>query len=306
MVTRAFAPDGYRRGIAGAISSPHPARRPGSAGGRGVLRHARTRVAVDRGRGDGSVGAGPGRTTGWSVTPAYFVERHGLIIIIALGEAIVGVGAGAEAALPRPSVVTAVLLAVLIAAGLWWSYFGHLRGGAERRLRGTTDRERSRFARDSYTYLHLPLVAGVVFFALGVHEAVAAPGEPLPLLPVVALAGGVAMFYVGDVAYRWRDHHQLATGRLVAAVGAASLIPVAVVAPAVSALAGLTSSACCTPAGNSGTTRQSGRSTTPDRPVPSPRRLSNYGLGLLTGRCFAGARRRRHGAVATRVSPGAG
>ena len=57
-------------------------------------------------------------TTGWSVTPAYFVERHGLIIIIALGEAIVGVGAGAEAALPRPSVVTAVLLAVLIAAVL--------------------------------------------------------------------------------------------------------------------------------------------------------------------------------------------
>ena len=179
-------------------------------------------------------------TTGWSVTPAYFVERHGLIIIIALGEAIVGVGAGAEAALPRPSVVTAVLLAVLIAAGLWWSYFGYLRGGAERRLRGTTDRERSRLARDSYSYLHLPLVAGVVFFALGVHEAVAAPGEPLPLLPAVALAGGVAMFYVGDVAYRWRDHHQLATGRLVAAVGAASLIPVAVVAPALAALAGLT------------------------------------------------------------------
>lgn len=248
-------------------------------------------------------GAGPGRTTGWSVTPAYFVERHGLIIIIALGEAIVGVGAGAEAALPRPSVVTAVLLAVLIAAGLWWSYFGHLRGGAERRLRGTTDRERSRLARDSYTYLHLPLVAGVVFFALGVHEAVAAPGEPLPLLPVVALAGGVAMFYVGDVAYRWRDHHQLATGRLVAAVGAASLIPVAVVAPAVSALAGLTSSACCTPAGNSGTTRQSGRSTTPDRPVPSPRRLSNYGLGLPHRTVFCRgspteARRSRHARVA--------
>ncbi|GAA3671629.1 hypothetical protein GCM10022376_09160 [Yimella lutea] len=99
-------------------------------------------------------------TTGWSVTPAYFVERHGLIIIIALGEAIVGVGAGAEAALARPRVVTAVLLAVLIAAGLWWSYFGYLRGGAERRLRGTTGRERSRLARDSYSYLHLPLVAG--------------------------------------------------------------------------------------------------------------------------------------------------
>ena len=60
------------------------------------------------------------------------------------------------------------------------------------------------------------------------------------MLPAVALAGGVAVFYVGDVAYRWRDHHQLATGRLMAAVGAASLILVAAVAPALAALAGLT------------------------------------------------------------------
>ncbi|WP_142026023.1 low temperature requirement protein A [Blastococcus colisei] len=179
-------------------------------------------------------------TAGWAVAPAYFVERHGLIVIIALGEAIVEVGAGAEDSLGRPSVVTAVLLAVLIAAGLWWSYFGYLRGGAERRLRATGNRERARLARDSYSYLHLPLVAGVVFFALGVHEAVAGAAEPLALLSAVALAGGVALFFVGDVAYRWRDHHQLAAGRLLAAVGAAALIPVAVVVPALAALAGLT------------------------------------------------------------------
>ena len=179
-------------------------------------------------------------TAGWSVAPAYFVERHGQIIIIALGEAIVEVGAGADDSLERPGVVTAVLLAVLIAAGLWWSYFGYLRGGAERRLRGTGNRERARLARDSYSYLHLPLVAGVVFFALGVHEAIAGAAEPLPLLPAVALAGGVALFFVGDVAYRWRDHHQLAAERLLAAVGATALIPVAVFVPALAALAGLT------------------------------------------------------------------
>jgi low temperature requirement protein LtrA len=179
-------------------------------------------------------------TAGWSVAPAYFVERHGQIIIIALGEAIVEVGTGAESSLGRPVVVTAVLLAVLIAAGMWWSYFGYLRGGAERRLRGTGNRERARLARDSYSYLHMPLVAGVVFFALGVHEAVADAVEPLPLLPAVALAGGVALFFAGDVAYRWRDHHQLATSRLLAAVGSAALIPVAAFAPVLAALAGLT------------------------------------------------------------------
>ncbi|MFJ8029926.1 low temperature requirement protein A [Streptomyces sp. NPDC096032] len=179
-------------------------------------------------------------TAGWGVAPGYFVERHGQIIIIALGEAIVQVGAGAEHSLGRLSVVTAVLFAVLIAAGLWWSYFGYLRGGAERRLRGTRNGERARLARDSYSYLHLPLVAGVVFFALGVHEAVAGADEPLPLLPAVALAGGVALFFAGDVAYRWRDHHQLAVDRLLAALGAAAVIPVAGVAPALAALAGLT------------------------------------------------------------------
>jgi low temperature requirement protein LtrA len=179
-------------------------------------------------------------TAGWSVAPAYFVERHGQIIIIALGEAIVQIGAGAESSLGRPAVVTALLLAVLIAAGLWWSYFGYLRGGAERRMRGSGSRERVRLARDSYSYLHLPLVTGVVFFALGVHRAVADAAEPLASLPAVALAGGVALFFVGDVAYRWRDHHQLAGGRLLAGVGSAALIPVATLAPALAALAGLT------------------------------------------------------------------
>ena len=178
-------------------------------------------------------------TAGWNVAPAYFVERHGLVLIIALGEAIVAVGAGAEASLARPSVIAAALLAVLIAAGLWWSYFGYVRDGAERRLRGTADRERARLARDSYSYLHLPLVAGVVFFALGVHEAVARPTEQLSLLPAVALAGGVALFFTGDVAYRWRDHHQLAAARLLAGVVAAALIPVALMAPAVAVLIGL-------------------------------------------------------------------
>jgi low temperature requirement protein LtrA len=178
-------------------------------------------------------------TTGWSVAPAYFVERHGLIIIIALGEAIREVGTGAQHSLRLPGVVIAVLLGVLIAAGLWWSYFGYLLGGAERRLRGTGHRERARRARDSYSYLHLPLVAGVLFFAFGAHEAVADAAEPLPLFPAVALAGGVALFFVGDVAYRWRDHHQLATGRLIAAVAATALIAVDVSAPALAALAGL-------------------------------------------------------------------
>ncbi|MCE0766999.1 low temperature requirement protein A [Pseudonocardia kujensis] len=179
-------------------------------------------------------------TDGWRVAPSYFVERHGLVVIIALGEAIVEVGAGAEENLARPGVLVGVVLAVLIAAGLWWSYFGYIRAGAERRLRGAEGQDRARLARDSYSYLHLPLVAGVVFFALGVHEAVAGVDEPLPLLPALALAGGVALFFAADVGYRWRDHHQLATDRVLAALAAAAVIPLAMFAPALAALATLT------------------------------------------------------------------
>lgn len=149
-------------------------------------------------------------TTGWSVTPGTSWSGTGLTIISRWVRRSSGVGAGAEASLTRPGVVTPAPLAVLIAAGLWWSYFGYLRGGTQRRLSGTADRELARLARASYSYLHLPLVAGVVFFALGVHEAVRGPGEPLPLFPAVALTGGVAVFFAGDVAYRWRDKHQIA------------------------------------------------------------------------------------------------
>ena len=174
---------------------------------------------------------------GWRVLPSYFVERHGQIIIIALGEAIVAVGAGAGDALARPGVLTAMVLGVLVSAALWWAYFGNIRTGAEQLMRSVRGVQRARLARDSYSYLHLALMAGIVYFALGVHETVAHPDQPLDLLPAVALCGGVALFFAGDVAYRWRDHHQLATDRLLAAVAALVVVPLALAMPALVALA---------------------------------------------------------------------
>lgn len=149
---------------------------------------------------------------GLRVLPRYFVDRHGLIIIIALGESIALVGTGAEGDLSQPGVLAAVVLAVLIAGQLWWSYFG-LADAAQARLLSTPAEERTRLARDAYSYLHLLIVAGIVFFALGVHVAIDNVVDPLHLLPAVALTGGVALAYAGDVAYRWRDHHRLATDR---------------------------------------------------------------------------------------------
>ncbi|WP_232004812.1 low temperature requirement protein A [Mycobacterium sp. ACS1612] len=175
---------------------------------------------------------------GFRVSPSYFVSRHGSIIIIALGEAIVELGAGATD-LHRIEVIAALVLGVAIMATFWWTYFG-LTGGAEQRLEQATGTERAHLARDAYSYLHLPLVAAVMLFAVGAHGAVAHATAPLPLLSASALAGGMALFYLGDVAYRWRDHRQVPVDRTAAGLAAAATLPVLLHVPAIGALGLLT------------------------------------------------------------------
>src|SRR6185295_9494297 len=98
--------------------------------------------------------------------------------------------------LPPPCVFGAVVLGVLISASLWWTYFG-LTVGAELRMQRTSAVDRPRLARDAYSYLHLhlPLVAGIIFFAVGARVSIEHIGEPLAPLPALALTGGVALFY---------------------------------------------------------------------------------------------------------------
>lgn len=175
---------------------------------------------------------------GFRVSPSYFVSRHGSIIIIALGEAVVELGAGATD-LHRLEVIAALVLGVAIMATFWWTYFG-LAGGAEQRLEQTRGDERARLARDAYSYLHLPMVAGIMLFAVGAHAAVAHATAPLPMLPAVALAGGMATFYLSDVAYRWRDHGQIPIDRALTGCAAAAVLPVLLTVPAIAALGVLT------------------------------------------------------------------
>ncbi len=99
----------------------------------------------------------------------HFVERHGLIIIIALGESIVAVGVGAVGLELRVGAVLAAVPGVVLAAGLWWAYFDYVALAAERRQIGAQRRERAALARDSYSYLHLPIVAGIVLVAQGLE-----------------------------------------------------------------------------------------------------------------------------------------
>jgi low temperature requirement protein LtrA len=169
---------------------------------------------------------------GWKLVPGHFAERHGLIIIIALGESIVAIGVGAEVGVDA-GVVTAAVLGIVVAAALWWLYFDVVALVAQRRLsRAAVGREQNSMARDSYSFLHLPMVAGIILLALGLKKTLGDIGEPLKLVPAAALLGGTALYLLAHVGFRWRNLHTLNRQRLVCAVLLVALVPVAVEVPA--------------------------------------------------------------------------
>ncbi|MGH3131506.1 MAG: low temperature requirement protein A, partial [Gaiellaceae bacterium] len=126
-----------------------------------------------------------GRGEGWRVAPAHFAERHGLIVIIALGESIVALGVGAGQLSLGVGVVAGALLGIAVVAAMWWAYFDVVAIVAQRRLTQARGAARAAQARDSYSYLHLPMVAGIVLFALGLKKTLADVDDPLEAVPAV-------------------------------------------------------------------------------------------------------------------------
>jgi low temperature requirement protein LtrA len=174
---------------------------------------------------------------GWKLVPGHFAERHGLIVIIALGESIVAIGTGAEIGVDA-GVVLAAVLGVAVAAALWWLYFDVVALVAKRRLsRATAGRERNAMARDSYSYLHFPMIAGIVLIALGMKKALGSVEEPLQVVPAAALLGGAAAYLLAHVAFRWRNVHTLNRQRLACALLLVGLVPAAAALPSLVTLA---------------------------------------------------------------------
>jgi low temperature requirement protein LtrA len=176
---------------------------------------------------------------GWQLVPGHFAERHGLIIIIALGESVVAIGVGAGVSLTA-AVITGAVLGVFLAAALWWIYFDVASIVAARRLASMPPgREQNGVARDAYSYLHFPMVAGVVLCAFGLKTTLAHVNDPLHLVPAVALAGGVSLYLLAHVAFKRRAAGIWSVQRMIAAVILLALIPVWRRAPALASLAGV-------------------------------------------------------------------
>src|SRR5687768_1995463 len=162
---------------------------------------------------------------GFRVSPGHFAERFALLVIIAIGESIVAIGTGLQGELDVGT-VSAALLGLLIAFALWWAYFDVVAIAAERRFRASEGYRRLRIARDSYSYLHLPMIAGIVLVALGVKKTLGHVDEPLKTIPSVALFGGIALYYAGHVGFRLRNVGTVNRPRLVALAVCLALIPV--------------------------------------------------------------------------------
>ena len=174
---------------------------------------------------------------GWRLVPGHFAERHGLIVVIALGESIVAIGVGAELGVDA-GVVVAATLGIAVAAALSWLYFDIVALVAERRLSNAArGREQNEIARDSFSYLHLPMVAGIVLVALGMKKTLEHVGDLLELVPAVAALGGTSLYLVAHVAFRWRNVHRFSIQRLLCAIGLLALLPAALELPALATLA---------------------------------------------------------------------
>lgn len=181
---------------------------------------------------------------GWRIpSPKHFAERYGLIIIVALGESIVATGVGIGSYELTMAVVIAALFALQITVCLWWLYFDVIAIFAERLLAKLQGGDRSRMGRDSYSYLHFPMIVGIVLLALGFKKTMGyiadyqhpdhGPWGHLSATAAIALCLGPAMYLIAHIAFRLRNIRTINKPRAVKAVILVAMIPLCMILPAI-------------------------------------------------------------------------
>jgi low temperature requirement protein LtrA len=177
-----------------------------------------------------------GRGQGWRLSPGHFAERHGLIVIIAIGESIVALGVGATGTPLTAGVITAAVVGITVATALWWTYFDWVAIVVEQRLRQATGAAQATLARDAYSYLHFVMVAGIVLFATSMKKTLADFDAELGTVPAAALCGGLAAYLLAHVLLRYRISRTIGRGRPVALLALVAVWPLADDVPALVAL----------------------------------------------------------------------
>ncbi|HEU0297947.1 MAG TPA: low temperature requirement protein A, partial [Longimicrobium sp.] len=173
-----------------------------------------------------------GRVENFRIQPAHFVERHGLLIIVALGESVVAIGIGASGLALDAGLAAAAALGLALVACLWWTYFVGDDERAEAAMAAANIEARPALAIHAFFYAHIPMLLGIVCVAVGVKKALAHPTWALGTGPAVALGGGVALYLLGDVWFRRILRIGRGTTRAVLAAAALATIPLGTVAAA--------------------------------------------------------------------------
>ena len=167
-----------------------------------------------------------GSAQAFHITPAHFVERHGLLVIIALGESVIAIGAGVDVEHLTAGTVAMIVLALVLPGALWWTYFTDT-GPAEHALMTADAQHRSLMATRTYFFAHIPVLLGIIITAAGIHAAIAHPAERSPWPAALALSGGIALFLIGIAACRRSLAIGSPTSRVVTAVAVLLTTPVA-------------------------------------------------------------------------------
>jgi low temperature requirement protein LtrA len=182
---------------------------------------------------------------GWRLNSArHFAERHGLIVIVALGESIVAIGVGVTHLAISWPIVIAATLGLAVSASLWWTYFDTAALHAEHALVQAQGDRRVAMARTAFTYLHMPMMLGIVLLALGLKKVLTYVGDAehhtlsdaLYGAPLWAMYGGAAMYLLAHVGFAWTCYRMVKAYRLTVAVVLLALVPLVANLPALASL----------------------------------------------------------------------
>jgi low temperature requirement protein LtrA len=165
-----------------------------------------------------------GQAEGWNLHPDHFTERHGLFIIIALGETLVVAASNASDTLGTPGLLLTAILVVSLSSAFWWSYFPRMKPLLDRALQLSHGAERSKLARDAFSLLHFPMLCGIVAFAVSAEKALAHPDQPLDLVGRISLAASLVLFLGGMAIAVWRAARQVSWPRILLSLAAASAV----------------------------------------------------------------------------------
>lgn len=180
-------------------------------------------------------------------SPSHFAERHGLVLIIALGESLIAAGVGARSAVTAPPVLGMALVGLTVTVCLWWLYFDDAAPAAARALAWASEDRRARMAADAYSQTHLLLITGVIYVALGIEQVLAhvaeqdgggghAGGGTLSWSASVALYGGAALYLAGRLLFRRLTGQAARPAQVAVAAAALLLLPLGRVLPPAAAL----------------------------------------------------------------------